>query len=319
MSGNMDVDGVVAHETDEIPEFDDGVTPEAENEETSEDEQEQPDDQDGAEVEEEAETDEAEEPGDQDDPEPEPEPKGHDRDKGLTRLQQRQAQFEREQAAFQNEVKNTLERLTKAMEARNDGKPTAEQQKDVEDAQDDLDELLNGDADDFVDVATVKKLVGKLKSQKPVDVQAEVQKALQAHEDQRRQQEAEQKQYVKQAEQRFYDEHPDLEGRFDELTQQAIKALEKEQGAADEMDATEFNTLFNRIYWPQAVKDAEAKLHEDPKPSKARPAGNKPPKPAKGTSTKPQGASANKDSGSGSEIVGFDPTIDEIPEFVTDD
>lgn len=300
MSGN-DVESVVAHDPDDsdLPEIeDDAFQEEAESDGSqAEDEQEadeQPDDTD-------AETDEVEA---EDEPEPEPAPKG--RDVALQKLQQRQTTFERE-------VKSQLDTILQAVQKAG-ANPTARQEQAVEDAKDDLADLIGShEDDDIVDVATLKNVLKQVTSN-PGDVKSLVEDAIKAHESQKAQQQREVETFLQERADELYELHPELEGRFDEMLEKTTKEVERRFG---KLDQEQFDRKYSFLY-PQicAAEAAKAKGHRTT-PAPVRRAGTKPPKSATGASTKPTGAAAKANPGNDSRIVAHDMS-DTIPDFEID-
>jgi hypothetical protein len=139
----------------EATETEEQAETEAKAEET---ESEATEDEQGAEGEEEAaeeETEAEEEPEDE-------QPKGHNRDAGLTRLQQRQATFERQIGEQFTSLTEKLESLTAAI-SKQGGEATPKQEEKLEEVKDDLDELVEKlSDDDIVEGKALKSIVQKL-------------------------------------------------------------------------------------------------------------------------------------------------------------
>lgn len=302
MSGN-DVESVVAHDPDDsdLPEIEDAdFQEEAETDESqAEDEQEadeQPDDT-------EADADEVEA---EDEPEPEPAPKG--RDVALQKLQQRQTTFERE-------VKSQLDTILQAVQKAG-ANPTAKQEQAVEDAKDDLADLIGShEDDDIVDVATLKNVLKQVTSKNPGDVKSLVADAIKAHEDQKAQQQREVETFLQERADELYELHPELEGRFDEMLEKTTKEVERRFG---KLDQEQFDRKYSFLYPQICAAEAAKAKGQKPTPTPVRKAGTKPPKSATGASTKPTGAAAKANPGNDSRIVAHDLALDTIPDFEID-
>lgn len=216
------------------------------------------------------------------------EPKGHDRDKGLQKLQQRQSTFEKQ---VRDQIDGLNQNIQSVLEAIRDqgGRATPEQRAEVEEARDELDELLAGigDDDEIVEAGKFRKAMSALRTKigKTDDL-----KKVQALEQELA--ELKNRQQMQDAERQFYDgfdhENPSLKGKGPDLVRQANEEVDKDfPNLKGEYRQGALNVVFKRI-----VDEAKAKPAEPP-----RKASTTPPKSTTGTQTVATGASAARPAG----------------------
>jgi hypothetical protein len=195
------------------------------------------------------------------------ESQGHQVDKGLQRLQQKQANTDK---ALQ-EVLSQLNTLTTTFEEKNkpeDPKPS----DDIPDVKD----------DDVVDAKTLKAVLGSVKE----DLKGEVSQVLDALKA------SQQVSRVEKFWQKWEKDHSQVAGKRDDFFTQAQEEISDlyPDFAPNEKDAA------IQLRFDQIVKEEEGKISSksknDPDPN--------PPKDTKGTKIKPDGASDTKQSGEGS-------------------
>ena len=201
--------------------------------------------------------------------EPEEKPKGHNRDAGLTKLQQRQATFERQQAEQFQAMTAKFDALTAAI-ANQGGKATPKQEEKLEEVKDDFEELIGklGD-EDIVEGKTLKGLLKQVAQRsKPTKATADPEVATIKQElaeiKAERQAIAEDKAFRTQ----FAKEYAPVSGKLDDLLDKARAEIEvlpvKLQGAAY---AGAFNAAFYRIVADEmkAVKPNKPAAKVEPK------------------------------------------------------
>jgi hypothetical protein len=187
---------------------------------------------------------------------------GHNRDRGLTQMQQWRTTFEKQTTERFDSLSKQLEKLTSAIEARG-GSPTQAQAEKVEQVKDEIDDLLEklGD-DDIVEGGVLKKVLAR-KSAAESRLEA-LEKRLEERES--REIAAEQERAFRT---QFAKQNPEVAGQVDDLLDKAGTEL-KELGI-DPADETNYRGAFNATFL-RLVKEAKAaaKAAKSPKAAPAK-------------------------------------------------
>lgn len=186
--------------------------------------------------------------------------KGHNRDKGLTQLQQRQATFERQIGDRFDKLESLLTKV-----GGQGGEATPKQEAQIEAAKDDLDELIGKLADEeFVEGKTLKALVSKIAKRaggsKDPEV-ADLKKRVESFEAEKKAAEAD-----RSFRGQFKRQSPLLASQLDDLLE---KAAEEVGDLGFDPKGPEYSGAYNATF-RRLVKEAEAAAKPNPKADPAK-------------------------------------------------